>query len=265
MIECVVNISEGRDDDLLGEFDAAAGDALLDRHSDPDHHRSVFTLVGEDAPRSLAALAVERLTLDHHSGAHPRIGVVDVVPFVPLGRRTRSDALRARDAYASWSATSLGVPCFLYGPERTLPDVRRGAFGELTPDHGPPRPHPTAGATAVGQRDVMVAYNVELAEPDLWLARAVARAVRSPAVRALGLSVGDRVQVSMNLIAPHEVGPDRAFDAVAALAPVGRAELVGLVPAEVLDAVPAHRWDALDLAEDRTIEARLQARGWTPA
>ena len=265
MIECVVNISEGRDHDLLAELDDAAGDALLDRHSDPDHHRSVFTLVGEDAPRSLAALAVERLHLDRHRGAHPRIGVVDVVPFVPLGHGTQSDALRARDAYASWSASSLGVPCFLYGPERTLPEVRRGAFHSLAPDHGTLRPHPTAGATAVGQRDVMVAYNVELADPDLELAREVARAVRSTAVRALGLSVGDRVQVSMNLIAPHEVGPDRAFDAVAALAPIARAELVGLMPAVVLDAVPAHRWSALDLAEDRTIEARLEARGWTPA
>ena len=262
MIECVVNISEGRDSTVLAELDVAAGDALLDRHSDPDHHRSVFTLVGEEAPRALASITVQRLDLRGHHGAHPRIGVVDVVPFVPLGSSTPDDARRARDAYAVWSASSLSVPCFLYGPERTLPEVRRNAFTNLPPDHGPPRPHPTAGATAAGQRGLMVAYNVDLAEPDLELARETARAVRSPLVRALGLRVGDRVQVSMNLIAPREVRPDQAFDAVAALAPVAGAELVGLMPSEVLSAIPAHRWAELDLSDERTIEARLEGRGW---
>jgi glutamate formiminotransferase / 5-formyltetrahydrofolate cyclo-ligase len=264
VLECVVNISEGRDPTILAALEAAAGDALLDRHSDPDHHRSVFTLVGEDAPRALAELAVARLDLRGHVGAHPRIGVVDVVPFVALAGSTPTKALAARDAYARWSAERVAVPCFLYGPERTLPDVRRHAFEGLSPDTGPSVPHPTAGATAVGQRGVMVAYNLWLADPDLALARRVARGLRSPAVRALGLQVGDAAQVSMNLIAPDRTGPAQVFDAVAAKTPVARAELVGLVPRAVLDTVPLHRWAELDLAGDRTIEARLERAGRRP-
>jgi glutamate formiminotransferase / 5-formyltetrahydrofolate cyclo-ligase len=261
LLECVVNISEGRDAGVLAELDAAAGDALLDRHSDPDHHRSVFTLAGDETVRSLATVAVARLDLRGHRGAHPRIGVVDVVPFVALAGSTTADALAARDAYAHWSAQELAVPCFLYGPERTLPDVRGGAFAELAPDTGPAVPHPTAGATAVGQRGVLVAYNLWLADRDLDLARRLASDVRSPAVRALGLQIGEAVQVSMNLVAPQEVGPAQVFDAVATRVGIERAELVGLAPRAVLDATPRHRWSELDLAEDHTIEARLEAAG----
>jgi glutamate formiminotransferase / 5-formyltetrahydrofolate cyclo-ligase len=261
VIECVVNISEGRDQALLAEFDAAAGESLLDRHTDPDHHRSVFTLVGTDAPRSLAALAVERLDLGTHQGAHPRIGVVDVVPFVALGSSPPGDALAARDAYARWSGDELQVPCFTYGPERTLPEIRRSAFGQLRPDTGPDAPHPTAGASAVGQRGLMVAYNVWLADADLGEANRIAKELRSPAVRALGLRVGDEVQVSMNLVDPARVGPAAVFDAVAAQTPVARAELVGLVPRSVLDPIPRARWRELDVADDRTIEARLEGAG----
>lgn len=259
VIECVVNISEGRDDAVLAALADSAGAALLDLHRDPDHHRSVLTLVGVDAVRAVARTAVDRIDLGTHDGVHPRIGVVDVVPFVALDGSTAADALAARDDYARWSAAELGVPCFLYGPERTLPDVRRGAFGELRPDHGPPAPHPTAGATAVGQRPLLVAYNVWLAEPDLALARRIAREIRSPRLRALGLAVGDAVQVSMNLVAPDRLGPAAAYDEVARRAEVARAELVGLVPEVVLAAVPRHRWTELDLAADRTIEARLAA------
>lgn len=252
-----MNVSEGRDEQVLSALRRAAGPDLLDLHSDPHHHRSVLTLAGEDAVRAVASEAVARLDVTTHDGVHPRIGVVDVVPFVALGSTPPEQARRARDDYAAWSARQLGVPCFLYGHERTLPEVRRGAFGALTPDTGPPDPHPTAGASAVGHRGVLVAYNVWLSENDLELARRVARDVRSPQVRALGLQVGDRVQVSMNLIAPDEVGPAVAHDAVATRAAVAGAELVGLVPRAVLDAVPRHRWAELDLAEDRTIEARL--------
>lgn len=262
MIECVVNVSEGRDDATLEALRVAAGTALLDLHRDPHHHRSVLTLAGVDAVRAVAEVAVDRIDLRTHDGVHPRIGAVDVVPFVPLGERTPADALAARDDYARWSADALGVPAFLYGPERTLPEVRRGAFTSLLPDHGAATPHPSAGASAVGARPVLVAYNVWLAEADLGLARRIARDLRSPALRTLGLQVGERVQVSMNLVAPDEVGPAAAFDAVAQRAPVDGAELVGLVPARVLAAVPPHRWAELDLAEDRTIEARLEARGW---
>ena len=204
------------------------------------------------------------LDLGHHDGVHPRLGVVDVVPFVALPGTDPAEAVQARDEFARWMGTHLSVPCFLYGPERTLPDVRRQAFRELPPDTGPGRPHPTAGATAVGARPPLVAYNVWVAG-DLAAARAAARAVRGPAVRALGLAVGDRLQVSMNLIDPAKVGPADAFDRVVEVAgPLGLvvegAELVGLVPAAVLSVVARTRWGELDLSEDRTIEARLAER-----
>jgi glutamate formiminotransferase / 5-formyltetrahydrofolate cyclo-ligase len=257
MLECVVNVSEGRDGALLADLAAAGGANVLDLHADPDHHRSVFTLVGTDAPRDLAVAAVARLDIGGHAGVHPRLGVVDVVPFVPLAGSSLPDAMAARDRFAAWFAGELGVPCFLYGPERPLPEIRRRAFRDLGPDTGPDRPHPTAGACCVGARGVLVAYNVWLATPDLAIARSVAAAVRSPAIRALGLACGDRVQVSMNLVDPEATGPAAAYDAVAALAPVAGAELVGLLPAAVLEAVPPSRWAELDLSPDRTIEARL--------
>lgn len=264
MLECVVNVSEGRDADVLAALADAAGDDLLDVHADPHHHRSVLTLVGEDAPRRVARVAVDRIDLRDHRGVHPRLGAVDVVPFVPLGAAPVDDAVAARERYLRWSADELGVPAFRYGPERSLPELRRRAFVELAPDAGGPQPHRTAGATAVGARPVLVAYNVWLAEADVALARRIAAEVRGPAVRALGLPVGDRVQVSMNLVAPAEVGPAAAFDAVARRSPVAGAELVGLVPAAVLGATPRHRWAELDLADDRTIEARLESTGRRP-
>jgi glutamate formiminotransferase / 5-formyltetrahydrofolate cyclo-ligase len=261
VLECVVNVSEGRDPAVIDELAAAAGSDLLDVHRDPHHHRSVWTLVGEQAARAVAATAVARIDLRHHDGVHPRLGAVDVVPFVPLGDTPFAEAVAARDRFAAWAGRELGLPCFIYGPERTLPDVRRRAFAGLDPTTGPGVAHPTAGAVAVGARPVLVAYNVWLAEPDVARARHIARAVRGPALRALGLDVGGRAQVSMNLVAPLELGPGAAFDAVAAHAPVAGAELVGLVPAAVLAAEPEERWRVLDLSADRTIEARLAAAG----
>jgi glutamate formiminotransferase len=213
----------------------------------------------------VATAAVEAIDLRQHVGVHPRLGAVDVVPFIALAGTSDGDALAARDGFAEWFATTHGVPCFRYGPERSLPDVRRSAFADLAPDVGPAAPHPTAGASAVGARDLLVAYNVWLAEPDLAVARQVAAAVRGDGVRSLGLLVGNRVQVSMNLIEPLRIGPAVAFDRVATAAAslggsVAGAELVGLVPDVVLQAIPAHRWSALDLHADRTIEARLAAR-----
>lgn len=260
MLECVVNVSEGRDHGALAAFAEATGADLLDLHVDAHHHRSVWTLVGEDAPRRLTTAAVERLDLRTHDGVHPRIGVVDVVPFVPLGPATMADALDARNRFCTWAGDHLRLPCFAYGPERSLPDVRRHAFGDLAPVAGPWAPHPTAGAVAVGARPPLVAYNLWLARPDLTLARAIARDLRAPAVRALGLAVGDEVQVSMNLVDPATWGPAEAWDAVSARAPVARAELVGLIPAATLAGAPMWRWSQLDLSEDRTIEARLASR-----
>lgn len=263
MLECVLNISEGRDHAILDELVVAAGDTLLDRHTDPHHNRSVWTLVGAESARDVALAAVDRIDLRDHHGVHPRIGVVDVVPFVALDGSTAADALAARDAYAHWSATELGVGCYLYGPERTLPDVRRIARAGDAPDVPTHRvSRPGAGSTAVGQREVLVAYNVWLADTDLGTARAIASDIRRPGLRTLGLQVGERVQVSMNLVEPDRIGPADAYDLVAARAEsigaaVAGAELVGLVPRRVLDATPTHRWPELDLTEARTIEARL--------
>ncbi len=265
VLECVVNVSEGRDSETLDAFAAACGADLLDVHADPFHHRSVFTLVGVRAPRLLAAAALARLDLADHRGVHPRIGVVDVVPFVPLADATMADAIAARDAFAAWAAHELGVPCFSYGPERSLPEVRRGAFASLRPDYGPPQPHPSAGACAVGAREVLVAYNVRVTAPDLGAVRRVATAVRSPQVRTLGLEVGPSFQVSCNLVAPEVVGPAAVTAAVAAAGGdhgvrVVGCELVGLVPASVLDAIDPADWSGLDLSVDQTIEGRLRRR-----
>jgi glutamate formiminotransferase len=199
------------------------------------------------------------------------MGAVDVVPFVPIGGIDRpasragsgdlSAAVEARDRFVTWAARELELPCFVYGPERSLPELRRLAFQTLEPAAGPTSPHPTAGATAVGARTPLVAYNLWLAEPDLALARELAAELRSPAVRALGLEVGGQAQVSCNLVDPVGVGPAAVYDAVARRVGVDRAELVGLVPGVVLAGVPARRWSELDLDRERTIEARLEAAG----
>ena len=274
-IESVVNVSEGRDQDFLARLADAAGSVLLDLHRDPDHHRSVFTLAGEaehvtHAVRALARASVAGLDLGRHQGVHPRRGVLDVVPFVPYtpGRLPSHDldaVVPLRDAFARWMSATLGVPTFLYGPlpsgeNRTLPQLRRHAFDDLPPDFGPLRPHPTAGATSVGARSVLVAYNVWVSSVEV--ARQVAPLVRGPAVRALGLAVGRRAQVSCNLVNPAQVGPAQAYDAVRGLVEeaggtVVGAELVGLLPEAVLRAIPGFRWAELGLSAERTVEARL--------
>jgi glutamate formiminotransferase len=271
MLECVVNLSEGCDPAVLAALSAAAGRCLLDRHSDCGHHRSVFTLAGGEkavmrAVQELARTAVELLDLRSHVGVHPRFGVVDVVPWValegwPLRDAQGAGARRApmaRDAFAQWAASELGLPAFLYGPGRSLPEVRRRAWRTLLPDLGPRAPHATAGSVAVGARALMVAYNLWLEEADLAKARAIAAALRSTEVRSLAFALGERVQVSCNLLSPLIVGPAQVWDAVASMAPVANAELVGLVPQAVLAATPKWRWEELDLAVDRTIEARLE-------
>ena len=273
MLACVVNVSEGRDEAVIGALATAAGEGLLDVHCDADHHRSVLTLAGdhvEEAARAVARSAVEWIDLRAHGGVHPRLGSLDVVPFVPLdeagspaeGADTLGPAIEARNLFAEWAAQALALPCFFYGPERTLPEVRRHAFRTLEPDRGPGHPHPRAGACAVGARGALVAYNVWLDTADVSLAKAVASAVRSPAVRALGLAVGGQTQVSMNLVDPKRVGPLQVYEAVTRVAgdagvSVVRAELVGLAPAAVVDAIPSGRLAQLDLHPSRTVEARL--------
>jgi glutamate formiminotransferase len=276
ILECVANVSEGRDGAALAELAAGTGGALLDLHRDPDHHRAVFTLAGAaelvtEAVRSLAAAVVARLDLRAHTGIHPRLGVLDVVPFVPYRpggppEHDLASAVAARNAFARWLGDTLGVPSFLYGPleggaHRTLPEVRRNAFGALAPDFGPALADPRTGACAVGARAVLIAYNVWVSSPDV--ARTVAPLVRRPGLRALGLAVGERAQVSCNLVEPDVLGPAQAYDLVDALVreqggSVEGAELVGLMPESVLVAVPAARWPELGLSAEATVEARLR-------
>jgi glutamate formiminotransferase len=270
VLECVINVSEGRDEAVIDGLRSVAGRSLLDLHHERRHNRAVLTLAGPDvesAARAVAGLGVHTIDLRTHAGAHPRFGAVDVVPFVPLDGSTMADAVAARDRFASWAANELAVPCFLYGPERSLPDVRRSAFKTLAPDVGPAEPHPTAGAICTGARPVLVAYNVWLVPgTDVSVAGEIAAAVRGPAVRALGLDLEGLVQVSMNLVDWQTVGPADAYDAVTELAQargtrVSAAELVGLLPDGALSAIPEERWTDLGLSRVQTIAACLRRAG----
>ena len=277
MLECVVNVSEGRARDVITAIAGAGGDAVLDVHSDPDHHRSVLTMAGSDleaAVRAVAVAVVEAIDIHSHRGVHPRLGALDVVPFAPLSiagdtiaqSADLDPAVEARDRFAAWAGAELALPCFVYGPERSLPEVRLNAFAGLDPDTGPRHPHPSAGACAVGARPALIAYNVWLDTADEDVARDVATALRSPVVRTLGVPAGGVTQVSCNLIDPMRFGPADAYDAVTALAGqagvgVVRAELVGLISEAAVRVVPEDRWAQLDIGLDRTIEARLAERG----
>jgi glutamate formiminotransferase / 5-formyltetrahydrofolate cyclo-ligase len=254
-LECVINVSEGRRADVIAAIAEVAGATCLDVHSDAHHNRSVLTLSGEAddveiAAREVARATVAAIDMSTHDGVHPCIGALDVVPFVPWTGASMDDAIAARNRFAEWATETLNLPCYLYGPERSLPEVRRDAAGRSA--------HPTAGACAVGARPVMVAYNLFLASDDVAVARAIATQLREPGrLRMLGLQVGGNAQVSCNLIDPLSFGPADAFDAVAALTGVARAELVGLIPQAVLEAVPTERWAQLGLAPSSTVEARL--------
>lgn len=267
MLECVVNISEGRDVAVLHALTTAAGASLLDRHSDPYHNRSVFTLAGPNVisdATELAGEAIRAIDLRRHQGVHPRLGVLDVVPFVPIGvaineHMDLSEALTARKQFAEFVSRELSLPCFLYGPDRSLPYVRKHAFSSLDPDLGPRAVDPRSGAVCIGARPPLIAYNLILATPDLDLAKQIARNIRSPQVRALGLGVGSEVQVSCNLIQPWEFGPQACYDLVRSFTEIDHAELVGLIARELLDDVEYERRAELDLSNERTIEARLRS------
>jgi glutamate formiminotransferase len=266
IIECVANVSEGRDARALAAMARAihgvAGAHLADVHSDVDHHRSVFTLLGapgviEAAALALAETALSRIDMREHHGLHPRLGALDVVPFVPLGDAPMAVAVDVARRVGAALAERHALPVYFYGAaarspaRRELPDVRRGGYEALAarlatpagaPDAGPARFDPRAGAAVVGARDVLVAYNVWLDTTDLAVARAVARAVRErdgglPAVRALGVALPSRglVQVSLNLLDYRVTPLPVIFDRVereAARRGVGirRGELVGLAP-----------------------------------
>jgi glutamate formiminotransferase len=262
-LESVPNVSEGRDEATLGALRAAFSKParLLDVHSDWDHHRSVFTLVGsgEKLVESLLAgiaAAVELVDLREHEGAHPRIGSADVVPLVPLEPEAEPAAREAALALADRVGSELGLPVFFYGgltEDRREPAFfRRGGpvelqrridGGELRPDRGPERLHPTAGGVLIGLRRPLIAFNVNLRSDDVEAARAIAGLIRErdggfPGVRALGLDLprAGLVQVSMNVTdwqaaSLHEIVARIAAEAEARGIEVAGSELVGLMPA----------------------------------
>jgi glutamate formiminotransferase len=308
LLECVPNVSEGRRSEVVDEIVAAFAGAdpevlVLDRSSDPDHHRTVITLMGPGPALVEAAVAGARacarlIDLTHHRGVHPRMGALDVLPFVPFGAETRLrggddpelDCAALAERAGRRIAAEAGVPAYLYGAAArhpgwaALPAVRGRGFEALraalaagdpekAPDFGGPGLHPTAGATAVGAREVLVAYNVDLAGADLALARRIASAVRErdgglPAVRAMGVTLPTRgeepglVQVSMNLLDYRVTPPATAYAAVAELAErdgarVEASEIVGLVPAGALDGVDPADLRLRDFTTDLLLETRL--------
>jgi glutamate formiminotransferase / 5-formyltetrahydrofolate cyclo-ligase len=270
LLECVINVCDGRRLDVLDELGLAAGPALRDRHSDAVHNRSVFTLIEHRTElrrhvRNFIVASMKLLDLRDHEGVHPCFGVLDVVPFVALDARKAEEAVTLRNETASWVADTFNVPVFLYGrlrdgSKRSLPEVRRHAFRSLMPDMGPMKPDPDRGASAIGARPVLVAWNLWVRGIDLAEARIIAKALRRPEVRALAFQLPDVVQISFNLIDPMNVRPSMVYDKVVALLDRGvidHAELVGLIPDAVLRAEDPGRWEQLGLSVGATIESRL--------
>lgn len=266
-LECVPNVSEGRDPTVirrLAEAGQLGGAELRDVHSDPDHHRSVFTFIGsaelvERSVLELARLTVRLIDLTHHRGVHPRVGAIDVIPFVPLRGSSMRDAIAAAHRVGLLLAAECDVPVFFYGEaaarraRRELPAVRRGGFEQLAerlchpgwrPDAGPSARHPTAGVAIVGARGPLIAFNAVLESPDTGLATAIARGIREssgglPAVQAMGVELASRklVQVSMNLLDYQRTSPRAVAERIEAEAArrgvaVREYELVGCAPAD---------------------------------
>jgi glutamate formiminotransferase len=264
LLECVPNISEGRDSETIDrcvQAVAACGVRVVHRTSDPVHNRSVLTMAGaydelREAALALAAVTIERIDLRAHAGVHPRIGALDVLPFIPLRDATIADAvaLARETAAAIWER--LRVPSFLYGEaaatplRRNLAAVRQGQFEGLDarfelpdwrPDFGDVAKHPSAGAIAVGAREILIAFNVELATGDLRVAKRIARMLRERdgglrTLKALGLRLGDDlVQVSLNVTDYRATPLYRVAELVRELASqagaaVVRSELIGCLP-----------------------------------
>lgn len=293
LIECVPNVSEGRRADVIAALAAAIstpGVRLLDRSSDSSHNRTVYTFVGEpdslrDAVLRLFAAAVDAIDLRSHDGVHPRVGAVDVVPFVPLQGAMMDDCVSLARSTAALVAERFQVPVFLYeeaaanDERRRLSEIRRGGVDGVAlrmkqaawrPDFGPDRPHPTAGVTAIGARPILVAYNVNLASNRLGVAKRIASVIRAssgglPHVKALGMQLDHGiVQVSMNLTNYKETSMMTVFDAIAREAAVDgvrilESEIVGLVPRDALPADPARRLKLRAEDLDRVLERRLEA------
>jgi glutamate formiminotransferase len=289
VLECVANVSEGRDMPRLLVVARACGPSLVDVHADGDHNRTVFTLAGPGdrdavgAARALAGAVAEQCTIVGHVGEHPRFGALDVVPFVALGETNveRAQAGDVARAFAEWWAHEFAVPVFLYDdadPEgRDLPNARSTSFRSRRPDFGPDEPHPRLGATAVGARRPLVACNCVLVSRDIVVARRIARELRErsgglPGVRALAffLPAARRAQVSINLFDLDRTGVQDACEQVRTLArrygtDVASVELVGLIPARALDECTAEflEWSHLD--REATVEARVgKGPRWWP-
>jgi glutamate formiminotransferase / 5-formyltetrahydrofolate cyclo-ligase len=255
----VPNVSEGRDPQKIEAIRDAFGPGVVDVHSDPDHNRSVFTIVGEPGRLAEAVLhgaraAVERIDLSQHDGVHPHVGAVDVAPIVHASPHTRGAAAAEALVLGDLLARHLDIPVLLYGAlaqGRTRAELRRGgphelarriAAGELTPDFGPHKAHPTAGATLVAARPPLVAFNL-LVDTDLQAAKQIAASIREggeqglPGVRALGLEVRGRTQLSFNVETPMPLRD--LIAAVQVHARVREAELVGLAPEAAFEDFPA--------------------------
>src|SRR5213594_2472006 len=271
IVECVPNFSEGRRKDVVDAIAEAigsvAGVRVLDQEMDANHNRSVITFVGDRAGVAEAAFrgaqkAVERIDMNRHQGEHPRIGALDVLPFVPISGVTMDDCVGLARSVGKRIAEELRIPVYLYEAaatrpdRRALPDVRRGEFEGLKvaietdpdrkPDFGPAKLHPTAGACIVGARPVLIAWNVDLGTKDLNVAKRIAKAIREsdgglPAVRAKGFELADRglVQVSMNMTDYRKTSLVQAFEAIRELATkehveIVESEIIGVVPLDAL-------------------------------
>jgi len=293
MILSVPNVSEGRRPDVIVAMADAIrrvpGARLLDSSSDVSHNRSVFTLAGErpGLETALAALverAIATIDLRTHRGEHPRLGAVDVVPFIPLSGASMADCVTLARQVGAAIAERFLIPVYLYEEAATSParksleHIRRGQFEGLAakmrtadwaPDFGPPAPHPTAGATIVGARMPLIAYNVNLATDRIEVARRIASAVRSSGgglrhVKAMAVALHDRgvVQVSMNLTNYAETSIARVFDAVKGEAArdgvaILESEIVGLVPAAALVGTTAADLQLKGFGPARVLENRL--------
>ncbi len=292
-IECVPNFSEGRRLDVIEEilvpFRRTPGCFLMDQRPDKDHNRLVVSLIGE--PQALcralldaARVAVERIDLNQHTGAHPRMGAVDVIPFVPLAGTSMETCIQLARDFGRLLHQETGVPIYFYEeaalkPERKpLEAVRKGQFEGLReeislperhPDVGPPRLHPTAGATAVGARKFLIALNVNLRSRDLAMAQRIARAVRASSgglayVKAMGVDLAEKgmVQVSMNLVDFEKNPLYRAVEMVRSEArrwgvEVAGCEIQGLVPASALLESAAYYLQLHELEPSKVIEIAL--------
>ena len=276
MLQCAVNVSEGRDERLLALLDRAGGQTLVDRHSDGAHHRSVFTFVGEAAEVlngvcALSEVAATQLDLTAHEGVHPRFGVVDVVPFIPfIPKRQRGDivdfteAEEAADAF-SVVATALGLTVARYGNGgTTLPDLRRSLRREQ--DSGRAQViNAKKGIVAVGVRDVLIAWNLWIDGTTVQPLNDVAAALRSNHLRTLALELDGSgptpLQLSCNVVGPFELNLTEIVKRTRSLLPAGasikQAELVGLVPWWTLHSTPPGEWSVLDLTETSSLEWRL--------